>query len=148
MFKGGYDAQHIEKKRITTIPTQKNEDPSAQKLLKIAKDSLAEDKAQDVMLISLQGKSAMADDMIIASGTSARHVGAIANHLRERLKAGGAKGVAVEGLEQCDWVLVDGGDIIVHLFRPEVRTFYNLEKMWADGTVPADPPERVKTAGL
>ncbi|TCS60871.1 ribosome silencing factor [Varunaivibrio sulfuroxidans] len=135
-------------KRITTIPIQKNEDPSAQTLLKIAEDSLAEDKALDVTRISLQGKSAMADDMVIATGTSARHVGAIANHLRERLKAGGAKGVAVEGLEQCDWVLVDGGDIIVHLFRPEVRAFYNLEKMWLGDVVSADPPEHVKTAGL
>ena len=69
--------------------------------------------------------------MIIASGRSHRHVGAIADHIQRRLKDAGVKGVSVEGLPHCDWVLVDAGDVIVHVFRPEVRGFYNLEKMWS-----------------
>ena len=75
--------------------------------------------------------------MVIASGRSARQVGAMAEHLREKLKAEGLHGVAAEGMERCDWVLIDGGDVIIHLFRPEVRTFYNLEKMWGVNLVPA-----------
>lgn len=68
--------------------------------------------------------------MVIASGTSQRHVGAMAEHLRERLKRQGGHGIATEGQTHCDWVLIDAGDVIVHLFRPEVRSFYALEKMW------------------
>ena len=75
--------------------------------------------------------------MVVASGRSQRHVGAVAERIRERLKAGGGPIPAIEGLPQCDWVLIDAGDVIVHLFRPEVRAFYNLEKMWA-----ADLPPR------
>jgi len=75
--------------------------------------------------------------MVIASGRSARQVGAMADHLREKLKDEGVLGVAAEGMERCDWVLIDAGDVIVHLFRPEVRTFYNLEKMWGVNLVPA-----------
>ena len=74
--------------------------------------------------------------MVIASGRSARQVGAMADHLRETLKAEGLHGVSAEGMERCDWVLVDAGDVIVHLFRPEVRAFYNLEKMWGVNLVP------------
>lgn len=74
--------------------------------------------------------------MVIASGRSARQVGAMADHLREKLKDEGVLGVAAEGMERCDWVLLDAGDVIVHLFRPEVRTFYNLEKMWGVNLVP------------
>lgn len=133
-------------KRNTTIASQKTAEPSARELLEIARDSLTQGKAQDIVHIPLRGKTTIADDMVIATGTSARHVGALAEHLRERLKAGGAQGVAVEGLEQCDWVLVDGGDIIVHLFRPEVRAFYNLEKMW--GATSDEASEQMKTAGL
>lgn len=70
--------------------------------------------------------------MVIASGRSSRQVGAMAEHLREKLKAAGVKGVSVEGAARADWILIDGGDIIVHLFRPEVRTFYGLEKMWGE----------------
>jgi ribosome-associated protein len=69
--------------------------------------------------------------MVVASGRSHRHVGAIAEHLREALHKGGVPRVRVEGLPHCDWVLIDAGDVIVHVFRPEVRTFYNLERMWA-----------------
>jgi ribosome-associated protein len=69
--------------------------------------------------------------MLVASGTSMRHISAMAEHLREHIKASGHASPPVEGLHQCDWVLIDAGDVIVHLFRPEVRRFYNLEKMWA-----------------
>ena len=82
------------------------------------------------MVIDLAGRSSMADYLIIASGRSGRHVGAMAENLRERLKAGGVAGIGIEGMPHCDWVLIDAGDVIVHLFRPEVRAFYNLEKMW------------------
>lgn len=93
-------------------------------------NSLDDDKAQDVVVIELSGKSDIADYMVVASGTSGRQVVAIAEHLRARLKQAGIDGIGVEGMSQGDWVLVDGGDVIVHLFRPEVRTFYNIEKMW------------------
>lgn len=92
--------------------------------------SLDDDKAEDVAVIDLAGKSSLADFMVIASGTSQRQVGAMAEHLRERAKAAGYPGLSVEGLPHCDWVLLDAGDVIVHLFRPEVRAFYDLEKMW------------------
>ena len=73
--------------------------------------------------------------MVVASGANVRQVGAMADHLRNKLKAVGIKGISIEGLENCDWVLIDGGDVIIHLFRPEVRDFYNLEKLWA-GALP------------
>jgi len=100
----------------------------------MVQETLDDDKAQDVVVIDLNGKTSMGDYMVIATGTSQRQVGAMANHLQENLKASGVKGVTTEGTEQCDWVLLDAGDIIVHLFRPEVRSFYNLEKVW-DGPV-------------
>lgn len=93
-------------------------------------NSLDDDKAQDVVVIELSGKSDVADYLVIASGTSGRQVVAIAEHLRERLKHAGLTSVNAEGMSQGDWVLVDAGDVIVHLFRPEVRAFYNIEKMW------------------
>ena len=93
--------------------------------------SLDDDKAEDLIVIDLSGKTSFADHMVIASGRSTRQVGAMAEHLREKLKEGGVKNVHVEGAERADWVLIDAGDVIVHLFRPEVRSFYNLEKMWS-----------------
>ena len=92
---------------------------------------LDEDKAQDIVLIDLKGKSPMADSMIVASGRSHRHVGALADHLLRTLKENGLGRAKVEGLPHCDWVLIDAGDVIIHLFRPEVRMFYNIEKIWA-----------------
>ncbi|WP_298159089.1 ribosome silencing factor [Brevundimonas sp.] len=92
---------------------------------------LDDDKAQDIVLIDLRGKSPMADTMIVASGRSHRHVGALADHLLRTLKENGLGRAKVEGLPHCDWVLIDAGDVIVHLFRPEVRMFYNIEKIWA-----------------
>ena len=87
-------------------------------------------KAEDTISIDLAGKTALADAMIVTSGRSNRHVSAIADQLIEKLKAEGHTGLRVEGMPNCDWVLIDAGDVIVHIFRPEVRSFYNLEKMW------------------
>ena len=92
--------------------------------------SLDDSKAEDIVSIDIQGKSALGDHMVIASGRSHRHVGAIAEHLLTALKDAGFGSVRVEGKDSADWVLIDTGDIIVHVFRPEVRSFYNLEKMW------------------
>jgi ribosome-associated protein len=92
---------------------------------------LDDDKAQDIVLIDLRGKSPMSDAMIVASGRSHRHVGALADHLQRLFKDLGLGKVKVEGLPHCDWVLLDAGDVIVHLFRPEVRAFYNIEKIWS-----------------
>ncbi len=100
-------------------------------LLKEILHWLDEAKAEQVVTIDLAGKSSIGDFMVVASGRSDRHVGAIADQVQRKLKEAGAGRVRVEGLEACDWVLVDTGDIIVHIFRPEVREFYNLEKMWS-----------------
>ncbi len=96
--------------------------------------SLDDSKAEDVVTLDIAGKSSLADHMVIASGRSHRHVGAIADHLLKDLKSSGAGSATVEGQTVCDWVLIDAGDVIVHIFRPEVRSFYNLEKMWAPDT--------------
>ncbi len=92
--------------------------------------SLEDSKAEDLLNINIQGKSALGDHMIVASGRSHRHVGAIADHLLRDLKSKGFGTPKTEGLQGCDWVLIDTGDVIVHIFRPEVREFYGLEKMW------------------
>lgn len=81
----------------------------------------------------MSGKSSIADHMVIASGRSSRHVGAIADQLVKDLKEAGLRGLRVEGMPHCDWVLIDAGDVLVHVFRPEVRAFYALEKMWQPG---------------
>ena len=98
---------------------------------------LDDDKAQDIVLIDLKDKSSVADWLIVASGRSHRHVGALADHLLRMLKDAGAGKARVEGMPHCDWVLIDAGDVVVHLFRPEVRAFYNLEKIWS-----VEPPAR------
>ena len=98
--------------------------------------SLDEDQAQDVVTIPLEGKTSIGDYMVIASGRSSRQVAAMAQKLSERLKHGGHGSPRIEGLPVADWVLVDAGGVIVHLFRPEVRSFYNLERMWAFGDAP------------
>ena len=97
---------------------------------------LEEDQAQDTISIPLAGKSSIADHMVIASGRSTRHVSAIADKLAQRIKQEAGRLVRVEGLPNADWVLIDAGDVIVHLFRPEVRSFYNLERMWSFGDAP------------
>lgn len=99
-------------------------------------EQLDEDQAQDVVSVPLEGKSSIADFMIIASGRSTRQVASIAQKLAEKIKQAGHGPVRLEGLPAADWVLVDAGDVVVHLFRPEVRSFYNLERMWAFGDAP------------
>jgi len=94
-------------------------------------DTLDEDKAEDIVAIDLRGKSSVTDFMIIASGRSGRHVSALSDHVLRMLKDRGVKNARVEGLATGDWVLIDVGDVVVHIFRPEVRSFYNLEKMWS-----------------
>ena len=102
----------------------------SKQLLELVKTSLDDDQAQEVVIIGLSGKSSIADYMVIASGRSTRHVASMAENLCERLKAAGQHGISVEGMSRADWVLIDAGDVIIHLFRPEVREFYGLEKMW------------------
>jgi ribosome-associated protein len=99
--------------------------------------SLDDDKAEEILAIDIRGKSSFADMLVVASGRSARHVGALADHVMRKLREAGVKDVRVEGLPQCDWVLVDAGDVVVHLFRPEVRSFYNIEKIWAGAAGPS-----------
>ncbi len=90
-------------------------------------------KAEDILTIDLRGKTSLADYMVVASGRSNRHVGAVADNVIDDLNKSGIKGIRAEGMPNCDWVLIDAGDVILHLFRPEVRAFYNLEKMWMAG---------------
>jgi len=106
--------------------------------------TLDDGKAEEIAVIDLTGKSSMADYMIVASGRSSRQVGALAEQLVEKLKSSGHRTPGVEGRGQGDWVLVDAGDIVVHLFRPEIRSLYNLEKMW--GMAPSDAPAAPKAA--
>ena len=96
-------------------------------------DQLDDDQAQDLVSIPLEGKSSIADHMVIASGRSTRQVAAMATKLAQKVKDGGHGSPHIEGLPAADWVLVDAGDVVVHLFRPEVRSFYNLERMWGFG---------------
>jgi ribosome-associated protein len=93
--------------------------------------SLDDDQAQEIMSIPLEGKTTIADHMVIASGRSTRQVAAMAQKLTERVKQSGFGHCRIEGLPAADWVLIDAGDVVIHLFRPEVRSFYNLERMWA-----------------
>ena len=103
--------------------------PEADRLIRTILASLDDAKAEEIVSIDLHGKTSLADFMVIASGRSNTHVGAIADRLLRNCKALGIT-PRVEGLQNCDWVLVDAGDAIVHIFRPEVRQFYNLDKMW------------------
>ncbi len=107
--------------------------PAVEELHRAVLQSLDDDQAVDVVSIPLAGKSSIADHMVIASGRSTRQVASMATKLADRLKQGHGKLVRIEGLPTADWVLIDADDVIVHLFRPEVRTFYNLERMWAFG---------------
>ena len=111
--------------------SQERSEPAAAKALKLVLESLEDSKAENVTSIDIAGKSALGDYMVVVSGRSNRHVTAIAEHLIDDLKAEGIGQIRVEGLETGDWVLIDTGDIIVHVFRPEIREFYNIEKMWA-----------------
>ena len=113
---------------------------SSKALLDGVLSALDEEKAEEVVTIDLAGKSEIADHMVIASGRSSRQVAAISDKLVEKLKADFGTACKVEGKDAGDWVLIDAGDIIVHVFRPEVRDFYQLEKMWADPSVGATAP--------
>ena len=114
----------------------------ADQILELITTSLDDDKAENILTIPLRGKSAMADYMIVASGTSSRQVTAMAEHIEFKLKQNKIAILGLEGLRQADWVLIDANDVIVHLFRPEVREFYGLERMWAD-----DAAEEIVTVG-
>lgn len=114
---------------------------TSEALIDLITASLDDGKAEDVLTIDLVGKSSFADAMVIASGRSNRQVAALADRLVRQGKEHGMGRVAVEGLPQADWVLIDFGEIIVHLFRPEVREFYNLEKMWGEGIGLPDTPQ-------
>ena len=116
--------------------TTKGKGVSADALHALILQSLDDDQAQDLVSIPLEGKSSIADHMVIASGRSTRQVAAMAQKLAERIKHAGMGPVRLEGLPAADWVLIDAGDVVVHLFRPEVRSFYNLERMWAFGDAP------------
>lgn len=124
------DAPRVRKVRSAKVATAAN--PS-QELIAAMVRMLDDDKAEDIQAIDLTGRSIIADAMIIASGRSQRHVIAMAEHLRDRLKADGLGTPQIAGMDQGDWVVLDAGDVVVHLFRPEVRAFYNLEGMWRDG---------------
>jgi ribosome-associated protein len=118
------------------IPAQAK--AGAANLATIVLNSLSDAKAEDIVTIDLVGKTTIADAMVIASGRSQRHVGAVADQLLDKLKDAGVKNARVEGMPLCDWVLIDAGDVVIHIFRPEVRQFYNLEKMWSADR-PNDP---------
>ena len=111
-------------------------DAKSDPLLKLVLEQLDDDQAQEVVTIDLEGKSSIADHMVIASGRSTRQVAAMAQKLAEKVKQEGFGPVKLEGLPAADWVLMDAGDVFVHIFRPEVRSFYNLERMWAFGDAP------------
>ena len=104
---------------------------NSNRLLSVVLDTLDSAKAEDVVVIDLKGKTSIGDHMVLASGRSQRHVGAVADHIIRKLKDEGHGRARVEGMPHCDWVLIDAGDVIVHVFRPEIREFYNLEKMWS-----------------
>ena len=111
--------------------------PSAEVIAEAATKSLDDSKAEDIVVLDIAEKSSLADRLVVASGRSHRHVGAIADRLVEDLEKIGVADLRVEGLPHCDWVLVDAGDVLINLFRPEVRGFYALEKMWsADAPTP------------
>ena len=111
-------------------PVQMSGFDAAPPVLKTALASLEDSKAEEIVPIDIHGKSSLADFMVIASGRSHRHVAAVAEHLLKALKDAGYGNARVEGLSSSDWVLIDAGDVIIHVFRPEIREFYNLEKMW------------------
>ena len=133
--------------RVSPIARRKKTPPTTGRLLALVEKSLDDDKADDVVVIDLQGISNIADYMVIATGRSQRHLGAMTEHLRGKIKAKGIITPPPEGLTRCDWVLIDAGDVIVHLFRPEVRAFYNLEKMWSQALPELEHPSGSGRAG-
>ena len=122
----------------TQSPSPSVTSNQSERLRDAALACLEDTKAEDIVSIDLAGKSSLADGMVIASGRSQRHVGSVADYLVEAFKKAGCKSPRVEGMTHCDWVLIDAGDIVVHVFRPEVREFYNLERLWSSD-MPEDP---------
>lgn len=120
------------KSRTLKSATSKEGKAESDALYALVMQSLDDDQAQDIVTIPLEGKSNIADHMVIAEGRSTRQVASMAQKLAERVKQAGGE-ARIEGLANADWVLIDAGDVIIHLFRPEVRSFYNLERMWAVG---------------
>ena len=111
--------------------------PDADKTLNLILSRLDDMKAEETVTIDLRGKSAFSDYMIVTTGRANRHVGAIAENVTKALKENGIRNIHVEGLPNCDWVLIDSGDVVVHVFRPEVREFYNLERLWTQNPAAA-----------
>ena len=135
------DTASADTSKKATSTTETALDKSIKALETLILSRLDDDKAQDIVHIDLTDKSSVADSLIVASGRSHRHVGALADHIIRALKEEGFGKARVEGLPHCDWVLIDAGDVVVHLFRPEVRSFYNIEKIWA-----VDAPHRIAAA--
>ncbi|HTJ57764.1 MAG TPA: ribosome silencing factor [Devosiaceae bacterium] len=118
---------------MALTPTQTAPKPDAVQevqMIDVILQSLEDAKAEETVAIDITGKSSLSDHMVVTTGRSNRHVGAVADQLVKALREAGFSKPRIEGLPHCDWVLVDGGDVIVHIFRPEVREFYNIEKMW------------------
>ena len=119
---------------MAAAPRKKTPQPAAApetQMIDVVLKGLDDAKAEQTVAIDITGKSSLADHMVVTSGRSNRHVGAVADQVVKALRDAGFDKPRIEGLPHADWVLVDGGDVIVHIFRPEVREFYNLEKMWA-----------------
>ena len=102
-------------------------------MLDIIQTALDDAKAEDVITIDLAGRSSLADQMVVATGRADRHVGAIADRVLNALKDNGFSGIRSEGMQTCEWVLIDAGDVIVHVFKPDARAFYNIERLWGPG---------------
>jgi len=115
---------------VAPVPARTSDDAALSLAVKTVLASLDDSKAENIVPIDIHRKSSLGDYMVVASGRSNRHVAAVADHLLKALKEAGLGQARVEGLPGADWVLIDAGDVIVHVFRPEVRDFYNLEKMW------------------
>lgn len=114
-----------------TVSAPSAAQPSPERpMIEVILDCLDDAKAEDIVAVDIAGKSSLADHMVVASGRSQRHVGAVADQVINALRDAGFGKPRVEGMPHCDWVLLDAGDVIVHIFRPEVREFYNIEKMW------------------
>ena len=127
----------LEGARRSTPPAELVSTHDSEALLPHILAWLDDAKAEKVVVIDIRGKSSIGDYMVIASGRSDRHVGSIAEQLQHKLKDAGYGRARIEGQPQCDWVLIDSGDVIVHVFRPEVREFYNLERLWTQSPAAA-----------
>ena len=131
---------------LTNSAIRATDPDEVEALHRLVMASLDDDQAVDTISIPLAGKSSIADHMVIASGRSTRQVASMASKLAEKIKRELGRSARIEGLPTADWVLIDAGDVIVHLFRPEVRSFYNLERMWAFGDTPSTATAAVPEA--